>query len=60
MKREIVSVDTSYGTIRVKKVSCGDIEKASPEYEDLKAAAQDSGSSVRDICLEVMGTYKGV
>lgn len=60
MKREIVPVDTSYGTIRVKKVSCGDIEKAAPEYEDLKAAAQDSGSSVRDICLEVMGTYKGV
>jgi uncharacterized protein (TIGR00299 family) protein len=39
LPREIETVDTPYGAIRVKVARWGDSEKAAPEYEDCRRAA---------------------
>ncbi|MCR4434688.1 MAG: nickel pincer cofactor biosynthesis protein LarC [Clostridiales bacterium] len=43
MDREIHSVDTELGEIRVKVATCGDFKKLSPEYEDCKTIAAKWG-----------------
>ncbi len=41
MPRSIETVDTPYGSIRVKVAHWGDIERAAPEYEDCRRAAEE-------------------
>jgi len=43
MSREIVSVNTQYGTANVKIAAMGTIRKASPEYEDCRKIAEKAG-----------------
>lgn len=49
MEREIIPVDTEYGTVRVKVVQLGDIQKYAPEYEDCKKIAQMKKLALRDV-----------
>lgn len=41
LDREIGSVDTAYGKVRVKRASGMGAEKAKPEYEDVAALARE-------------------
>ena len=49
MDRTTETVDTPYGPVRVKKSSIDGIEKAYPEYEDLKAIAEREGVPLQDL-----------
>ena len=49
LAREIVTVDTSYGPMRVKVAKSGDTKKAAPEYEDCKKAAEKHGVALLTI-----------
>ena len=49
MNREIETVDTPFGPVRVKVCTYGGIVKRSPEYEDLKRIAGETGKSFMEI-----------
>ena len=49
MQREFISVQLSYGTVRVKRVQHGDIIRCYPEYESMKELARSTGLSLRKI-----------
>lgn len=54
MKREIKQVQTRYGKVRVKQSALGSSVKITPEYEDCKSIAQNTGLSL----LEVMDNVR--
>jgi uncharacterized protein (TIGR00299 family) protein len=43
MQRETLPVETGFGTARVKTASFGQVRKASPEFEDCRRIAQETG-----------------
>jgi len=47
LPREIRTVDTPYGPVRVKVSRWADIERAEPEYEDCKRLAEEHGVALR-------------
>jgi hypothetical protein len=47
--RSIETVDTPYGPIRVKVAHWQNIDRAVPEYEDCKRAAETSGAALMDV-----------
>ncbi len=57
LAREILEVETSAGTVRVKVGYLhGEVIKASPEYEDCVRRAAETGRTVREIYVEALGT----
>jgi Uncharacterized conserved protein len=59
MRREIITVDTEYGTARVKVASMGDFRKASPEYEDCRKIAEAAGVPLARVYEAVMKSAGG-
>jgi uncharacterized protein (DUF111 family) len=58
LERRIVEVKCRYGTIKVKAAYLDGAEvNHAPEYEDIKKAALESGSSIKDVYNEVMKEY---
>jgi pyridinium-3,5-bisthiocarboxylic acid mononucleotide nickel chelatase len=53
LPREIRTVETPYGPIRVKVATYGDREKAAPEYEDCRRAAEAHGVPLREVYAAV-------
>ena len=53
MNRNVETVETKYGVVRVKTASLGDITKTKPEYEDVIKIAEETGKSYRDIVKEL-------
>lgn len=49
MEREEVQVETPYGVVQGKKCTFGSITKLAPEYDSVKALAEQTGVSVLDI-----------
>jgi len=49
LRRRHESVETPFGTIRVKVGERDGVTTASPEFEDCKAAARKHGAAVRDV-----------
>lgn len=51
LQREIVSVDTPYGSIRLKRATTveGEARNLAPEFEDCRAAAERAGVPVKDV-----------
>lgn len=49
MSRSIAEVETKFGKIRIKKSTLGDIVKKKPEFDDIKAIADKTGLSIREI-----------
>ena len=49
MNREIETVDTPFGPVRVKVCTYGGIVEAQPEYEDLKRIAGETGKNFMEI-----------
>jgi len=49
LPRSIETVETGYGSIRVKVARWKDIDRAVPEYEDCKRAAEASGAALLDV-----------
>ncbi len=49
MKREVMSVPVSSGSVQIKKCSFGDIVRYYPEYESIKKAAEESGLAFRTV-----------
>lgn len=54
MSRTIEEAVTPYGKVRIKKSSLGDMVKIKPEFEDIKAIAEKTGHSIRDVQETVM------
>jgi pyridinium-3,5-bisthiocarboxylic acid mononucleotide nickel chelatase len=54
LPREIRTVETAYGPIRVKVATYGAAEKAAPEYEDCRRAAEAHGVPLREVYLAAM------
>jgi hypothetical protein len=55
LEREIRSVDTAYGRIRVKGSSSGGI---APEYEDCRRAALEHNVPLRSVMAEASKNWK--
>lgn len=49
LSREIRTVETRYGPIRVKVATYGDHQKAAPEYEDCRRAAEAHSVPLREV-----------
>ncbi len=60
LSREIITVETSYGAVRVKigKLS-GEIVHTWPEFEDLKSLSQESGVALKTLRAEVIRKLGG-
>ncbi len=57
-ERDVVTVETEYGPIRVKrKWLGGELVSQSPEYEDVARAAREWGTSIREIVSTVRINY---
>ncbi len=54
LPREIRTVATPYGLIRVKAARYGEQEKAAPEYEDCRRAAETHGVPLREVYLAAL------
>jgi pyridinium-3,5-bisthiocarboxylic acid mononucleotide nickel chelatase len=54
LPREIRSVETPFGPVRVKVATYGDHEKAAPEYEDCRRAAEAHGVPLREVYLAAL------
>ena len=59
LPREIRAVRTPYGEIRVKVARWEDGEKAAPEYEDCRRAAQAHGVPLLRVYQAAMASYAG-
>lgn len=57
LPRQIETVDTKYGRVRVKIARLGDrVANVKPEYEDCRALAIQLGLPIKDIYLEAMNS----
>ena len=54
MSAEMLSADTEYGPIAIKRSVYGDIVKEKPEYEDVAAAAEKHGVSIQEVRKNVI------
>jgi len=54
MEREILSVDTKYGEVKLKKAWLGNVVKYSPEYEDCARRAREHNVPIKDVYASVM------
>ena len=48
LERSEEVLDTSYGSVRCKKVSGYGVERSKPEYEDLARVAREQGISIQE------------
>lgn len=53
MEREMETLDTPYGEVRVKKAVRGDIRKQKPEFEDIARICRETGLSYREVLAEL-------
>ena len=61
LERKVVKVETSFGPISVKVgLLGGRAVKASPEYEDCRAAARASGAPLREVYREAEAAYRAL
>ena len=59
LRREIGTVETCYGPVRVKKASGMGVRKEKAEYEDLAAIARKEGLSLHEVRRAVKETGNG-
>lgn len=60
LEREQVSVDTPYGTVRVKVGRRGArVYNAHPEFEDCRAAAEERGVPVKEVLAAAQAAWRG-
>jgi pyridinium-3,5-bisthiocarboxylic acid mononucleotide nickel chelatase len=57
LPREMKTVDTPFGAIRIKVARWADGEKAAPEYEDCRRAAETFGVPLQHVYQATMRTY---
>jgi uncharacterized protein (TIGR00299 family) protein len=58
MPRSIETVDTPYGLIRVKVARRGDIDRAVPEYEDCRRAAEEHHVPLIEVMTAARSSWK--
>ncbi|HEY6106097.1 MAG TPA: nickel pincer cofactor biosynthesis protein LarC [Anaeromyxobacteraceae bacterium] len=59
LAREMVSVETAYGAVRVKVARDGGrVAGAQPEYEDCAALARDKGVPVREVMAAALSAWR--
>jgi pyridinium-3,5-bisthiocarboxylic acid mononucleotide nickel chelatase len=59
LPREVRTVHTPYGEIRVKVARWGEDEKAAPEYEDCRRAAELHGVPLQQVYQAALRVYAG-
>ena len=58
LPRTFVQVETPYGSVQVKVSRWGKGEKAAPEYEDCRRAAQSAGVPLRQVYEAALAAYR--
>ncbi len=60
LRREFVTVETQYGSIKIKvaRNQNGEVMKVSPEFEDCRAAAISHQVAVREVQLAAINSYQ--
>ena len=59
LEREIVSVDTAYGVIRIKRASSGGRTlNAQPEFDDCERAAGQAGVPAKEVWAAAVAAYR--
>lgn len=58
LNRDMVNIETEFGTVRVKVASSGTIRKVSPEYEDCRELAKKTGLPLQKIYQMVLEKAK--
>ena len=58
LPRTFVQVETPYGSVQVKVSRWGEAEKAAPEYEDCRRAAQLAGVPLRQVYEAALAAYR--
>ncbi len=53
LDRQVETVDTPYGAVRIKRASGMGVERSKPEYEDLAALARENGVSLDAVRREI-------
>ena len=56
LHREIKTVDTAYGMVRVKYASGMGVTRSKPEFDDLAALAREKGVSLQKIRADLQGS----
>jgi hypothetical protein len=59
LPRTFAQVETPYGMVQVKVSRWGENEKAAPEYEDCRRAAQSAGVPLRQVYEAALAAYRG-
>ena len=58
LEREIISVNTQWGTVRVKEANLnGVVTNFAPEYEDCRRIAEDNSVPLKQVQQEVTSIY---
>ena len=58
LEREIISVNTQWGMVRVKEARLnGAVTNCVPEYEDCRRVAEENGLPLKQVQLEVLSLY---
>ena len=60
LPRTFVQVETPYGAVQVKVSHWGQAEKAAPEYEDCRRAAQAAGIPLRQVYEAALAAYRAL
>lgn len=60
LPRDIISVETPYGKVRLKLTKIDDLQKAMPEYEDCKKIAEEKDVPIRLIYESAMKAYNSL
>ncbi|HEY6105811.1 MAG TPA: LarC family nickel insertion protein, partial [Anaeromyxobacteraceae bacterium] len=61
LDRELVPVETAYGTVRVKVARDGGrVAGAQPEYEDCAQRAREKGVPVREVMAAALSAWRGL
>jgi uncharacterized protein (DUF111 family) len=60
LERELIEVQTQYGTIRVKVGRLGERTlNAAPEFDDCRKAAEKAGVGVKEVVAAALAAYRG-
>ena len=59
LEREIILVNTRWGTVRVKQASLnGVVTNSAPEYEDCRRIAEENSVPLKEVQQEAVSSYR--
>jgi hypothetical protein len=59
LAREVLSLETSFGPVRLKRASAGNTTRLQPEYDDVVRIARDRGMPIAEVAREISASLGG-